>query len=328
MNTQEIFRDSDAAVMSSHSYDPEAVAFYDIAHEGAQLRVVAEFVRSGGLDVVQGTQPRSLVVVTTEAITTYSAQAAIALHAPLKVPVIVTSELPRYVGPLDIVIIATERSSSEHLSQALITAARRGCTVILASAAEGMLHDDAGQDTAVVPVLPLAQGPSPLRIIAVVMAVLGLLDQEAERTALDLEEYASCVDTEILQCSPERDEDTNRARQLAQIAGHIVHTGATAPAVAVANLIAVLWTSYGKESTSLPSAELGAALGRFSYAPKDIFFDPDLDKAPAGQSVTTIAWCEPEQNAWERTEFVDAGIMGTPLRMIARGFAATAFLSS
>lgn len=174
MNTQEIFRESGAAAMPSHSYAPEVVAFYDIAHEGAQLRVVAEFVRSGGLDVVQGTQPRSLVVVTTEAIATHSAQAAIALHAPLKVPVIVTAELPRYVGPLDIVIIATERSSSEHLSQALTTAIRRGCTVILASAAEGMLHDDAGHDAAVVPVLPLAQGPSPLRVITVVMAVLGL----------------------------------------------------------------------------------------------------------------------------------------------------------
>lgn len=143
-----------------------------------------------------------------------------------------------------------------------------------------------------------------------------------------MEDYASYVDVEILQCSPECDEDINRARQLAQITEHVIHTGATTPAVAVANLIAVLWTSYGKESTSLPSEELGAALGRFSYAPKDIFFDPDLDKAPAGQSVTTIAWCEPDQGVWERTEFVDAGFMGTPLRMIARGFAATAFLSS
>ncbi|ALF57072.1 hypothetical protein CpMEX2_02565 [Corynebacterium pseudotuberculosis] len=328
MNTQEIFHDSESAAVPTHSYDPEAVAFYDIAHEGAQLRVVAEFVRSGGLDAVQGTQPRSVVVVTTEAIATHSAHVSIVLHAPLKVPVIVTAELPRYVGPLDIVIVATERSSSEHLSQALTTAMRRGCMVILVSASGGMLHKDAAQEAIVVPSLPLIEGPSPLRIIAVVMAVLALLEQDQERTATVLEESASHVDAEIMQCSPEYGENANRARQLAQITGHIIHTGTTASAVAVANLIAVLWTSYGKESTSLPATELGAALGRFSYAVKDIFFDPDLDKAPTGQSLKTIAWCEPEPDAWERTEHIDAGSTGTPLRMIARGFAATAFISS
>ena len=99
-------------------YDRETVRFFDVAHEGAQLRAVAGALPQ--IERLRGMQPRSLVVVATDQLAAAAARAAVALCEPLALPVIVADQLPAYVGPLDVVLIVGERASRETDSRALI----------------------------------------------------------------------------------------------------------------------------------------------------------------------------------------------------------------
>lgn len=64
----------------SGRYDRETVLFFDVAHEGAQLRAVAEAAQR--LDSLRAVDPRSVVVIATDQISRAAAQAVVELRAP------------------------------------------------------------------------------------------------------------------------------------------------------------------------------------------------------------------------------------------------------
>ena len=53
--------------MDTGNYDAETVRFFDVAHEGAQIRLVAGEVERWG-EALSGLNPRSLVIIPTDAI--------------------------------------------------------------------------------------------------------------------------------------------------------------------------------------------------------------------------------------------------------------------
>lgn len=314
-------------------YDRETVRFFDVAHEGAQLRAVGGAAPQ--LERLRGMQPRSLVVVGTDQTALAAARASVALQGPLELPVVVAGALPAYVGPLDVVLFAGDTGSREEDLRGLLTAAARGAETVLAGPARGLLLDDAPAATTVIPALPTAAGPSPARTMAAVGAVLASLTRDAAVIAEQCDLLADAVDEELTSLSPERDASVNPARQLREFAGgaRVLHSGAGPTGAAVAELAAHLWSARGIPSGYVHPEELALALedaGGTAPAGQDLFHDPFLDGPLQLVPLNTVLWAQRDTAAPNmRAEAVDAaasaGEAAEALRLVTRAFAATAF---
>lgn len=314
-------------------YDRETVRFFDVAHEGAQLRAVAE--AAGRLEHLAGVNPRSVVALATDQIAAVAARCALALAgqdseagagAGLRWPVVVADELPGYVGPLDVVVVVGDAPDAQAVTRAMATAAGRGAETVLAGPQTGPVVEDAPDSTVVLPAPPTTLGASPLRTIAAVTAVLQTLEGALPHEVAELSAAADDVDEELRQLSPERDATTNLARQLREfVAGkRIMHTGYTRTGAVVAEVAAVLWSVKGLAGGFVDKHELAGALEETSSPADDIFHDPYLDGPVV--SVGTIVWGEDDARlACGRAErSAAAGSFAQALCLIVRAHAAAA----
>ncbi|RNE49045.1 hypothetical protein [Corynebacterium alimapuense] len=320
----------DSSYMDGSGYDREAVSFYDVAHEGAQIRAI-----SGVLDQcadLHGLSPRSLIIVATDALSLASARFVVRMRSPLRLAVVITDVLPGYVGALDVVVVVSDRAEDPAGFNALNIASRRGAFSVLAGPARGPLVDDAPTDTVVIPALPSALGASPARAVTVISTVLDLLEEDSDLVRQRLEAFAAIVDTELEQLSPERNSVVNPGRVLREFAegARLVHTGPSKIGMAVAELVSVMWTLRGLPSGAIPMDELVMSEQRVD--PEDIFHDPFLDGPVTLIPLKTIVWAESSDvtAAMPHTlavdcETPDIGPVAGALRLITRGFAATTF---
>ena len=316
-------------------FSREEARFFDVAHEGAQIRAVGQAAHS--LSGLTGLRPRSVVVLPTDYVAAAAARAVVTLVGELEVPVVIAEVLPAYVGPLDVVVVVGDNAGHDEALRGLITAARRGAETILAGPASGPLLDDAPKATTVIPALPTTAGASPLRAAAVLGAVLALLRQPADVVAERFELLAAEVDAELETASPQRDAATNPARQLRAHADgvRIAHTGFGRGGNAVAGLAAALWSTHGILSTMVEAEEFPQAIERAQQANQaraadDIFYDPYLDGPPKLVGLTTVVWsCETTvavAQAGSRVEAVEtdsADPAARAARLVARAYAAT-----
>ena len=313
----------------------EEALFFDVAHEGAQIRAVGQAAQS--LAELTGLQPRSVVVLASDSIAAAAARALCAFAGPLEVPVVVVDVLPVYVGPLDVVVVVGDNAGRDEDLRALITAVDRGAETILAGPAQGPLLDDAPQATTVIPALPAVAGTSALRTCAVVGAVLEALRRPAAEVAERFDAIASEVDAELEAASPQRDAAVNPARALRAHAdgGRVLHTGFGRAGSAAAGVAATLWSANGIPSAAVGAAELPAAIERAQQAHPapavdDIFYDPYIDGPSELVGLTTVVWsCEaadPVASAGSRVEAVETGstdATARAARLVARAYAAT-----
>ncbi|AKK08078.1 hypothetical protein CTEST_03115 [Corynebacterium testudinoris] len=310
------------------AYDRESVQFYDVAHEGAQIRAIAGVVPD--LAALRGLAPRSLVVVATDQVARASARFVVSFRSPLRLPIVVTGALPTYVGPLDVVMVVGDRAEDPEISQELITADRRGAFTILVGPSRGPIVDDAPARTIIIPALPTVVGSSPARTITAVTTVLDLLEEDPSLVEQRLEETAIAIDAELEQLSPERDNLVNPGRQLREFAdgARLIHTGASPAEYGIAELVAALWSNKGIPSGAAPAGEMTVEPPREASIFHDPFLDGPIDLIP----LKTIIWAQqPEVVSTQphslvvSTESPRAGILAGALTLITRGFAATAF---
>lgn len=312
-------------------YDPETVRFFDVAHEGAQVRAVSGVVDR--LAELRGRQPRSIVVVATDQSALASARFAAATRAPLRMPLVVCDRMPGYIGPLDVVMAVGDKADDPTTAQSLITAANRGATTMFVGPSGGPILEDLPADCLVVPALPTAAGASPARTVTAVCTLLDALEEDPRLIAERLTKLAEEIDDEASQLSPERGEVVNLGRQLhAWVDGaRVVHTGVDRGWTAAAELIAALWSSRGLASGWTTPEELPSAL-RDVPAQSDIFHDPFLDGPFAVLPLKVIVW------GAETTDLANAtavaapasglGRLGQVHRLITRGLAVTTYNGS
>ena len=317
-------------------YDIESVRFFDIAHEGAHVRAIAQAAEL--LDGLRNTSPRSVVVLVTDAVSEAAAQCAVALLDFGRAPVMVTRFVPEFVGALDVVIVVGDAPDAENATRLISASAGRGAEVVLAGPASGPVVEDIPRGVICLPAPPTADGASPLRTIAAIAAVCATLTD----TQALIDGPADAIDFELRQLSPERDVSVNAARQLREFVdgARILHTGYTPVGAAVAALVSALWSAHGLPSGFVGREDLARALeqtsaesaGNSSGATDDIFYDPLIDGPPAQVPVKTIVWAQRDAHLLgARAEYVEAdGAAATgdefsaALRLIVRGLAATA----
>lgn len=309
-------------------YDRETVRFFDVAHEGAQIRSVAQTV--GQLTRLSGTRPRSVVVLASDHLPRACAHFVVEECSPLRVPVIVTDQLPTYFGALDVLVALTDRGDDPVLARALVTADNRGADTVLAGPARGPLLEDTPTATIAIPPLPTVAGFSPARAIATVTAVLDVLENGDIPVDDRLINLADNVDAETQALSPERDETINPGRQLRSFAhnARVLHTGGEAVGVNVAKLAAQLFSAAGLPSGFADPADFPAALGEeVTGNSNNIFHDPYLDGPESLLPLRVIVWAAAETSLVNAlpisvdTAAPSLGRLDTALRLITRALA-------
>lgn len=284
---------------------------------GAQARAVAVAVDEGALAELDGIAPRAVVVVCGAGPAAAAAGFVDALTAGrFDVPLVRSTELPPWVGALDVVVVCGFDAGDLVLAGAIATAARRGAVVVVAVPMEGPVAEAAAGRT--VDLSPRLHVPERFGFIGVAAALLAVLGRIAgtERGAAPGEGFlhvlAEVLDDEAVRGAPDRDVESNPAKRLAaRMTGRrIALTADTAPGLAVAEHAASQALTLGGQvvaavgladvelaTPELAAAPAGGALGAGSSAAVDpLFHDPFLD-GPVAQSPLRILSVTTEQRA-------------------------------
>ena len=190
-----------------------------VAGAGAQVRETARLTEEAGLGrVTGGGRPRGLVIVARRegAVAASVLRALLGSSSPVAVEVIPGPALPVWVGPSDIVVVATRTGAGRYAVTPAYEAARRGASLLGIGAEDAPLRGACSAARAPYVALPsgrvrhttLWSMLSPLLLLA---AELGLLPEGVA----DPEAIAAALDDVATECGPARESFVNPAKTLA-----------------------------------------------------------------------------------------------------------------
>ncbi|WP_019200354.1 hypothetical protein [Tsukamurella sp. 1534] len=295
---------------------------------GAQVRAVASLVDEGALAPLDGFAPRAVVVVCGAGPAAAAAGFVEALTAGrLDVPLVRSTELPPWVGALDVVVVCGFDAGDLALARAVSVATRRGASVVVAVPMEGPVAEAAaGRAIDLGPRLHVPERFGFVGVAAALFAVLGRLggkERDVPPGEGYLHELAESLDEEAVRGAPDRDVESNPAKRLsARMAGRrVALTADTAAGLAVAEHAASQALTLGGQvvaavgladvelaTPELSSAPSGGALGAGDGAAADpLFHDPFLDGPVAQAPLRVLAI-----TAEERAPMVEARLRALP----------------
>ncbi|RDH13136.1 hypothetical protein [Tsukamurella pulmonis] len=295
---------------------------------GAQVRAVATAVDEGALAQLDGLAPRAVVVVCGAGPAAAAAGFVEALTAGrFDVPLVRSTELPPWVGALDVVVVCGFDAGDLVLARAVAVASRRGATVVVAVPLEGPVAEAAaGRAADLSPRLRVPERFGFVGVAAALLAVLGRLaglDRGAEPGQGFLFTLAETLDDEAVRGAPDRDVASNPAKRLAaRMTGRrVALTADTAPGLAIAEHAASQALTLGGQvvaavgfaDVELATPELaatpsgGALETRGDAAVDPLFHDPFLD-GPAAQTPLRVLILTTE----ERAPLVEARLRALP----------------
>jgi len=184
------------------------------AQAGAQVRSVLELATERGVaNSLRDFRPRAIILVTRPGHGRSIADLLVALlGADCPVPVVITDEVPSWVGPLDVVIAHTEDPGDRVLAESIGRATRRGATTVLTAPPDGpVAAAGAGKAFVLPPRIPVPPGFAFPRALAAGLYVVSNL--ELLRT--DLDQLADELDKEAEKGHLAHESFVNPAKSLA-----------------------------------------------------------------------------------------------------------------
>jgi hypothetical protein len=183
---------------------------------GAQVRATAAALDEGDLDALKSDEPpRTVIWVAGRGnAETAGTMLAATLGSSVAAPIVVASEVPPWIGALDVLILAGDDPGDPALVSAAATGVRRGARVVVVAPYEGPLRDaTAGRSVSLAPRLWVRDDFSLVRYLAAGLAVMHVVDpgQRVDLTAL-----ADELDAEAFRNSAGRELFTNPAKTLAE----------------------------------------------------------------------------------------------------------------
>jgi hypothetical protein len=241
---------------------------------GAQVRAIAAAAAEGELDKLRTVErPRSVIWVAGRGTAeTAGTILAATLGGAASEPIVLAGEVPPWLGPLDVLIVAGDDPGDPALVTAAATGVRRGAPVVVVAPYEGPLRDStAGRAAVLSPRLWLPDEFGLCRYLAAGLAAVQTLDQ---RPSTDLGLLADELDAEALCNSATRELFTNPAKTLAaRMAGRrVALTGDCAATLALARHGSSVLLRIAGQVTA--AAGLADALVALRPGPSDGFSDP------------------------------------------------------
>jgi hypothetical protein len=155
------------------------------AMAGAQVRATAAAVEEGALEsLVSGQRPRTVIWLAGRGpAESAGAMLAASLGGVAAEPIVTAAQVPPWIGPLDVLIVAGDDPGDPLLVSAAATAVRRGARVVIAAPYEGPLRDaTAGRVAVLASRLWVPEEFGLCRYLAVGLAALGVVDPGSEAT--------------------------------------------------------------------------------------------------------------------------------------------------
>jgi hypothetical protein len=178
---------------------------------GAQVRATAAALDEGDLDALKSDEPPRTVIGNAE---TAGTMLAATLGSSVAAPIVVASEVPPWIGALDVLILAGDDPGDPALVSAAATGVRRGARVVVVAPYEGPLRDaPAGRSSSLAPRLWVRDDFSLARYLAAGLAVMQVVDPGQR---VDLAALADELDAEAFRNSAGRELFTNPAKTLAE----------------------------------------------------------------------------------------------------------------
>lgn len=269
---------------------------------GAQMRATAAALDEGLLEPLRSDlPPRTVVWVASRgAAEAAGAMLVAALGGSTAAPIVVASEVPPWIGALDVMVVAGDDPADPILVAAAASGIRRGARVVVVAPDEGPIREvAAGRAVVLAPRLSVFDEFSLIRYLSAGLAALQVVDSGM---SVDLTALADALDAETLRNSAGRELFTNPAKALAErLSGRdVVLAGGNAAGVALARHVAVILLRVAqKPVTAVSLADALVALRRgLASRPTDyessIFNDEEID-GPLAASVRTMVFATDEE---------------------------------
>ena len=183
---------------------------------GAQVRATAAALDEGDLDALKSDEPpRTVIWVAGRGnAETAGTMLAATLGGSVAAPIVVASEVPPWIGALDVLVLAGDDPGDPALVSAAATGVRRGARVVVVAPYEGPLRDaTAGRSVSLAPRLWVRDDFSLARYLSAGLAVMQVVDPGQR---VDLAALADELDAEAFRNSAGRELFTNPAKTLAE----------------------------------------------------------------------------------------------------------------
>lgn len=183
---------------------------------GAQVRATAAALDEGELEALKSDQPpRTVIWVSGRGnAETAGTMLSATLGGSVAAPIVLTPEVPPWIGALDVLILAGDDPGDPALVSAAATGVRRGARIAVVAPNEGPLRDaTAGRSVSLAPRVWVRDDFSLARYLAAGLAVLQVVDPGLR---LDLAALADELDAEAFRNSAGRELFTNPAKTLAE----------------------------------------------------------------------------------------------------------------
>ena len=189
------------------------------AMAGAGVRATAAAVDEGALESLAADQrPRTVIWLARRGpAETAGSMLVAALGATAGQPLVTAAQVPPWIGPLDVLVVAGDDPADPVLVSAAATGVRRGARVVIAAPFEGPLRDATAARAAVL--APRLWTPDEFglcRYLGAGLATLSMVDPGLSALRDGLSELADELDAEALRNSPDREVFTNPAKALAE----------------------------------------------------------------------------------------------------------------
>lgn len=270
---------------------------------GAQVRSTAAALDEGDLDSLKSDiPPRTVIWVAGRGnAETAGTMLAAALGGSVSAPVVVASEVPPWIGALDVLVVAGDDPGDPALVTAAATGVRRGSRVVVAAPYEGPLRDaTAGRVAALAPRVWVPDDFGLTRYLAAGLATLHVVDPGLH---VDLAALADDLDDEAFRNSAGHELFTNPAKSLAdRMSGRdVVIAGDNAATLALARHAAAVFLRVAHRAvTAVGLADALVALrGGMAGASsvdreQSIFHDEEID-GPLPKSVRSFVLTTDEE---------------------------------
>lgn len=254
---------------------------------GAQVRATADAAAEARIERLEGFKPRAIVLVTRPGLGPAVSHLLAALLLPsCPVPLVVTDQVPNWIGPLDVVIAHTDDAGETVLAESIARAGRFGASIVLTAPEEGpVAAAAAGQAVLITPRLTVPPGFGFAKALTsglLAMRSLGLLK-------VDVDALADELDKEAERDHMQHESFVNPAKSLAlRLADHTpLLWGLDPVASAVGRHAAQVLATHTEavcDVAGYPQAMSRTALHRAAVAAtsgRDVFADPDDFDTPA-----------------------------------------------
>ncbi len=266
------------------------------AMAGAQVRATAAALDEGELDQLQSDEPPRTVIWVAGRGNAEAAGSllAAALGGSVAAPIVVTPEVPPWIGALDVLVVAGDDPGDSALVSAAATGVRRGARVVVVAPYEGPLRDaTAGRSVALAPRVWVPDEFGFSRYLAAGLATLHAVDPGLP---VDLAALADELDAEALRNSAARELITNPAKSLAErMSGcEVVVVGDNAATLVLARHVATVMLRVAHRAVAAvgladAAAALRRGMGAESAADREqsVFHDEQID-GPLPRRVRTF----------------------------------------